>query len=158
MIGRQDQHHWTAHTIDLSSLLCKFESHSTSIMTSKSVPNRGFVCLMISCRFCSPVLALVGAVAVTLCLAFSYTSLSFLEPGAKINCNDKWLDYIQYNNVSECIEEEVSITSCFNSTFRLTFRIFVVLCHVFSVVTPNTFSADILPHRPLVHTDLLQYW
>ena len=38
--------------------------------------------------------------------------------------------------------------------FRLTFRIFVVQSDIVSVVPINAFGADVLPHAPLVHSDL----
>ncbi len=43
---------------------------------------------------------------------------------------------------------------CLCTTLQLTLRIFVAQSDIFSLVTVNTFGADVSPHTSLIHSDL----
>lgn len=55
---------------------------------------------------------------------------------------------------SQTVEEHYGVTQCPSIAFKLTFRIFVVESDIFSVVTINTFGADVPPHTAVILLDL----
>lgn len=106
----------------------------TSMITSKSVPNTGLGCLIDSCTCTGSVIKLLGSVARR--PAFSYTSLSFVDPVEKIVIHclfDVWhhnmlnvysmlLFWLWYL----CAHTEPHLRAPLCTVFQLTFRIFVV--------------------------------
>lgn len=119
----------------------------TSTITSKSVPNTGLACLIDSCRCPGSGLSLVDSV--TQRPAFSYTSLSFLEPVEKLLIHDKYTYAQDWTD-----QEERSSFRVHQCPLQLTLWVFVVSSDIFSAVAIDTFGADVSPHSPVILFDL----